>query len=362
MSVTAPALSERDDHFRQIERLASSSLLQGSESLCKLLRYLAEQSLDRPGTPVKEYQIATEVFGRPSYFDPRLDSTVRVQTGRLRSKLTDYYAGPGADDPIVVELPRGSYVLTFQHRPQAEPPGVLAAPVLAAEPPPQDPAPVTAVAERRDRSLLPAVTTLSVTLLMAVGLLAYSILRSRPASSPFWATFTGAEDPTWVIYEKGEADVAAVHRLDRTFAALGREFEVKRASLLRPEDVRNHNLIFVGMPAAGLPVPGDFTLDGDGGIRNLHPRQGELASFRASATEDYALVAVIPGPQAGDSEMIVAGLSAVSTEAATAALGNQRFADGLAKKLTGPYFEAVLAFPLNRGMAADAKIAALHVR
>ena len=45
------------------------------------------------------YQIATELFGRPSDFDPRLDSTVRVQTGRLRSKLAEYYAGPGDRDP-----------------------------------------------------------------------------------------------------------------------------------------------------------------------------------------------------------------------------------------------------------------------
>jgi len=64
--------------------------------------------MEHPGGTVKEYQIATEVFGRPRDFDPRLDSTVRVQTGRLRSKLAEYYAGSGADDPIIVEVPRGA--------------------------------------------------------------------------------------------------------------------------------------------------------------------------------------------------------------------------------------------------------------
>ena len=92
------------------------TILHGSESLCKLLRFLAEHSLDHPGTPIKEYQIATEVFGRAADFDPRLDSTVRVQTGRLRSKMTEYYAGEGAGDRLVIEIPKGSYSLTHHMR------------------------------------------------------------------------------------------------------------------------------------------------------------------------------------------------------------------------------------------------------
>src|SRR4029077_14012254 len=89
----------------------------GSESLCKLLRYLAEHSLDHPGVALKEYQIATEVLGRPPGFDPQSDSTVRVQAGRLRVKLTEYYANEGVMDPIIVEIPKGSYALTFHLRP-----------------------------------------------------------------------------------------------------------------------------------------------------------------------------------------------------------------------------------------------------
>ncbi len=74
----------------QVERLVSSHTLHGSESLCKLLRYLADHAVKHPGVPLKEYQIATEVFGRPADFDPHLDSLVRVQAGRLRTKLFEY--------------------------------------------------------------------------------------------------------------------------------------------------------------------------------------------------------------------------------------------------------------------------------
>src|ERR671922_1004070 len=120
MSVTgyhrAP-IAEREQFLAEIDRLIGSHVLHGSESLCKLLRYLADRALHHPGVSLKEYQIATEVFGRPADFDPQSDSTIRVQAGRLRVKLAEYYAQEGPDDLVVVELPRGSYALTFHLRP-----------------------------------------------------------------------------------------------------------------------------------------------------------------------------------------------------------------------------------------------------
>src|SRR5450755_4051329 len=116
MAVTHTFAIGREQCFQQIDKLIKSHSLHTSESLCKLLRYLAEHSLDHPGIALKEYQIATEVLGRPVGFDPQSDSTVRVQAGRLRLKLADYYAHEGVDDAVVVDLPRGSYGLTFQVR------------------------------------------------------------------------------------------------------------------------------------------------------------------------------------------------------------------------------------------------------
>src|SRR5580765_3290582 len=116
MAVTHSFVIGREQCFQQIERLTKSHSLHSSESLCKLLRYLAEHSLDHPGVALKEYQIATEVLGRRPGFDPQSDSTVRVQAGRLRVKLAEYYGHEGADDPIFVEIPKGSYALSFQLR------------------------------------------------------------------------------------------------------------------------------------------------------------------------------------------------------------------------------------------------------
>src|SRR3954467_9368996 len=116
MAVTHSFAIGREQCFQQVEKLTKSHSLHSSESLCRLLRYLAEHSLDHPGVALKEYQIATEVLGRPPGFDPQSDSTVRVQAGRLRVKLAEYYSHEGVSDPILVEIPKGSYALSFHVR------------------------------------------------------------------------------------------------------------------------------------------------------------------------------------------------------------------------------------------------------
>src|SRR5256886_5946739 len=129
------SIAERGQLLVQIDRLISSHVLHESESLCKLLRYLAEHALHHPGVPLKEYQIATEVFGRPADFDPQSDSTIRVQAGRLRMKLAEYYSSEGADDLLVVELPKGTYVLSFHQHAHA--PAREFRPEVAPESPPK---------------------------------------------------------------------------------------------------------------------------------------------------------------------------------------------------------------------------------
>src|ERR1700746_2932357 len=108
-NVTGVRVTDRAKLQEEIEKLVSSHALHGSESLCKLLRYLGRQALEHPGTAVKEYQIATEVFGRQADFDPQLDSMVRVQAGRLRTQLAEYYGSDGISDRLVNGLAEGGH-------------------------------------------------------------------------------------------------------------------------------------------------------------------------------------------------------------------------------------------------------------
>jgi hypothetical protein len=104
----------------EINKILESESFRGSEMLAKLLRYLALRAVECPGVPAKEFQIATEALGRSVEFDPRIDSNVRVLTGRLRSKLMEYYATSGESDSLIIEIPKGTYVLLIRERDLAD--------------------------------------------------------------------------------------------------------------------------------------------------------------------------------------------------------------------------------------------------
>ena len=80
------------------------------------LRYIIEATLHGKQDRIKAYTIAVEVLRRDIKFDPQLDPIVRVEATRLRRAIERYYASTGADDPIIIDLPRGSYIPTFRRR------------------------------------------------------------------------------------------------------------------------------------------------------------------------------------------------------------------------------------------------------
>lgn len=104
----------RDGIKAQLERILSSRTFRSADRVSRFLRYVVEESLKGGAGNIKEYAIGTEVFDRGEGFDPRSDSVVRVEAGRLRSKLRDYYDTEGAADPIVITVPKGSYVPVFR--------------------------------------------------------------------------------------------------------------------------------------------------------------------------------------------------------------------------------------------------------
>jgi tetratricopeptide (TPR) repeat protein len=103
----------------QLETICRSTTFGPAPRLQKLLRYLAGESL--AGSPLKESVVGVAVFGRDPGYDPKQDSVVRSEVRRLRVKLIEYYATEGRQDGTVIDLPKGSYVLTFRSRETSEP-------------------------------------------------------------------------------------------------------------------------------------------------------------------------------------------------------------------------------------------------
>ncbi|HYN25760.1 MAG TPA: hypothetical protein VES69_12035 [Pyrinomonadaceae bacterium] len=103
----------KEQKIEQLEKVLHSRTLQNSENLKAFLRFVVEKTLADEEAQLKEYTIAIEVFGRKSDYDPRIDSVVRVQAGRLRTKLQEYYTAEGKNDQIVIDLPKGHYHPVF---------------------------------------------------------------------------------------------------------------------------------------------------------------------------------------------------------------------------------------------------------
>ena len=100
----------------QLERMLASGAFATAGRHSRLLRYLVERTLAGDGDQLKEYVLGTEVFDRADSYDPRVDSIVRVEVRRLRSRLEDYYRAAGAADSVIITIPRGSYAPVFALR------------------------------------------------------------------------------------------------------------------------------------------------------------------------------------------------------------------------------------------------------
>jgi serine/threonine-protein kinase len=99
-----------------LERVLGSAGFTRNERLSGFLRFVVARTLEGKDSELKESVIAVEVFGRRTDYDPKLDSIVRTEAGRLRARLTEYYSGEGSSDPVVIELPKGGYVPLFRQK------------------------------------------------------------------------------------------------------------------------------------------------------------------------------------------------------------------------------------------------------
>ncbi len=98
----------------ELERVLASPVFAHADRPSRFLRYVVERALAGETAALKEYAIGVDVYDRPPGFDPRSDSIVRVEAGRLRAKLREYYDLYGGADPVRIDLPKGTYVPAFE--------------------------------------------------------------------------------------------------------------------------------------------------------------------------------------------------------------------------------------------------------
>lgn len=97
----------------QLNRILATPAFENSNVLTRFLKYVVTETAEGRGRELKEYNIGTEALSKKSDFDPQLDSIVRIHAGRLRRALHAYYQQQGMNDPMLIEIPKGTYVAVF---------------------------------------------------------------------------------------------------------------------------------------------------------------------------------------------------------------------------------------------------------
>jgi hypothetical protein len=334
--------------------------LRSSEVLRRLLKFLAEKSLAGEADQLKEYVVAIDGLGKPPSYDPRHNSAVRIQVGRLRQKLAEYYRAEGKEDEFVIDLPKGRFKLTCEQRAAPPDPSPPPSPVLPREP---DHSSATGSP--------PLLMWLALPIALAVAvyfsLQAWHPKATRASSIPGWTSelqelwgpfvdskqplILSIEDPLFVelnsepgIYYRdkslnqwkdviGSPAVAALQgavskpdiQPSRYYTAYGevdvsfllgkllgpreQNFSIVKTSQLSWQQLADNNVLFVGVQNLffdeqlhGMPLQPQLVPVQEG-IRNVHPEPGEPALFAdqysTAPSEEgvaYALVTHLPGP------------------------------------------------------------------
>jgi hypothetical protein len=400
-----------------VDHILQSGTFSNAPSSRRLLKYLADHSVPGNSEHLKEYTIGVEAFGKAAGYDPRQDSTVRIQIGRLRQKLAEYYRDEGGEDPLVVDLPKGQFHLTCEPR-QVE----AAVPVVPLE----IAAPPLAPAGNRWRFATFALAAVCLLLLSKIAFAPRATTITAPPDtwSPelaeLWGPFihTGrplliavgnplflqfenkaiyrdlsvenAEDllksphmealkqalgsPTSrpIHYYAAVGDVSAAFLLGQRLGPRQPAMSIVRSSQLQWQQLADSNVLFLGPPRFfgdklnGLPVTLEVT-EGATGFEVAHPKPGEksLYEFRDPPGffnedgEACVLITRAPGPGGNTDVMTFAGNSTFGRAGAISALTEPGFVKSLASHLHGAsgqmpqYFQVLLRVKYKGGVPTE---------
>ncbi|MEZ5535199.1 MAG: hypothetical protein R3F02_06195 [Thiolinea sp.] len=106
----------------ELKRIVGSRCFRSRKTLCKFLRYIVSETLEGRQQDITQYTIAINALGRAAGFSAGETPLVRVQAGRLRTRLQEYYEAEGRFNPVRITLPLGSYVPLFEQQLPAIPP------------------------------------------------------------------------------------------------------------------------------------------------------------------------------------------------------------------------------------------------
>ena len=181
----------RREKRQLVARVVNSQMFRRSSALCAFLHYITNHEILGQVDKLKEQTIGVEVLGRKPDYLPTSDNIVRVRAHELRGRLERYFASEGANEPVVITVPVGSYAPKFIPRQVAAPEMPVAASYMEA-------APTAETKKRPDRYyLLPLAAIFLIALSASVALLRYVLgsndrkaaVQQPAAMQDFWGQF-----------------------------------------------------------------------------------------------------------------------------------------------------------------------------
>jgi hypothetical protein len=402
-----------------LDRVLRSQCFKNTPSSRRLLSYLAEHVALGDVGQLKEYTVGVDAFGKPTGYDPRQDSTVRIQVGRLRKKLFEYYETEGKDDPWVLVLPKGRFGLDCEERHGPLPPPFAE---------PEEEAPGEAPAVR-------GVPWKAVAIGLGVLLLVAVFWRRAPSENPRWSSELAAlwepflqrplvvavGNPLFLQFENkvlyrdpaiekwddllASPNLAAVRgalgnaesRPAYYYAAIGEvnsafllgsrlgdripSISLVRSSQLQWQQMADSNVLYLGPPRffrerlGNLPLPLEI-VESPGAFKNQHPKPGEQefyayrdsAAYFAEDGEAYVLITRAAGPSGNSDILAFASNSTFARVGAVDAFTSPAFVKTIVPRLreggsseVPRYFQLLLRVKYKGGVPTESSYV-LHRR
>jgi hypothetical protein len=182
------------------QRITGSKDFIRASRLREFLLYAVDRKLTGHPEELTEAIIGHRVFGRSPSYNTGEDSIVRTEARILRQRLEAYFANAGQAEPVILEIPKGSYVPVFRYR----------------EAPVENPAPSQASAKTWTR---PAILALAGTLLILILVVAGGMARRLSSGTGTLPLVPiGVNPPGSIDLESSDADLVRAFREARSAA------------------------------------------------------------------------------------------------------------------------------------------------
>jgi len=109
--------SQIPDHSRAelaLKNVLGSQTFSDMPRLKRFLEYVVTETIAGRGDRLKGVVIACDVFDKTDPDEAQSTTIVRVEAGRLRRRLNDYYQQEGRNEPLRIRIPKGGYVAVFE--------------------------------------------------------------------------------------------------------------------------------------------------------------------------------------------------------------------------------------------------------